>query len=225
MSELSIHTGEVHLHYADLRNYCIERAETLLSPYEIERAGRYRFEKDSLWFVRGRGLLREVLSRYRRCLPGEIHFQYEKNGKPFLKGEPFAGLHFNMTHSADMVAVAVSRGRRVGIDIEKIRDGIPCSDLADRFFSGAESDTVKTLPEQKKAECFLRIWTKKEALLKATGEGISMICDIPEFLDGHNISRNGILWQIHDLGVLPGYTSSLAIEGEESFVMIGHFHT
>jgi 4'-phosphopantetheinyl transferase len=222
-NRLSPSAGEIHLYYSDLRYYRVTRPETLLSPDESERAERYRFGADSLRYVQARCLLREVLSFYKKCDPKEIIFEYAKHGKPCLKGEPSRGVQFNISHSGDMVAISVSRGRRVGIDIEKIRDDISASDLSMRFFSDAEIAAVRNSHGRAKPELFLRIWTRKEALLKATGEGIGGLSGCPDLLDNGDISLNGTVWQVRDIGISPGYVAAFAIEGTGSIVGTGRF--
>jgi 4'-phosphopantetheinyl transferase len=222
-NRLSPDSGEIHLYYADLRYYRVKKPETLLIPDEAERAGRYRFEADSLHYVQARCLLREVLSFYKKCTPEEIIFEYTTHGKPFLKGEPLGGVQFNVSHSGDMVAVAVSCGRRVGIDIEKIRDDILESDPSLRLFSETESAAIRNSRGHAKAELFLRIWTRKEALLKATGDGIGGLPDSPDLLNTTDISLNGTVWQVYDLKISPGYSAALATEGTGNIVRIESF--
>jgi 4'-phosphopantetheinyl transferase len=215
--------GEIHLYYADLRYYRVKKPESLLSPDEAERADRYRFEADSLRYVQARCLLREVLSFYKNCTPEEIIFEYTKHGKPFLKGEPVCGVQFNVSHSGDMVAVAVSCGRSVGIDIEKVRDDISESELSLRFFSETEIAAIRNSRGCAKAELFFRIWTRKEALLKATGEGIGGLPGSPDILEKDEFSLNGTVWQVYDLKISPGYRAALATEGSGSIVRIESF--
>jgi 4'-phosphopantetheinyl transferase len=220
-NRLSPDAGEIHLYYTDLSDYRVKTPESLLSPDERERADRYRFKADSLRYVQARCLLREVLSFYKKCTPEEIIFEYTKHGKPCLKGEPHGGVQFNVSHSGDMVAVAVSCGRRVGIDIEKIRDDISESDTSLRFFSETEIAAIQNSHGRAKAELFFRIWTRKEALLKATGEGIGGLPGSPDLLDNDEISLNGTVWQVYDLQISPGFSAALATEGSGSVVRIG----
>jgi 4'-phosphopantetheinyl transferase len=222
-NRLRPHAGEIHLYYADLRYYRVTRPETHLSPDESERAERYRCEADSLRYIQARCLLREVLSFYRKCPPEEIIFEYAQAGKPCLKGEPPAGVQFSISHAGDMVAVAVSRGRRVGVDIETMRDDISASDLSLRFFSGAEAAAVRNSQGRAKTELFFRIWTRKEALLKATGEGIGGLPGCPALLDAGDISLDKTAWQVRDLAPAPGYIAALATEGTGVVVRTGRF--
>jgi 4'-phosphopantetheinyl transferase len=215
--------GEVHLYYADLGVYRVARPETLLSPDESARAKRYRSVADSRRYIQARCLLREVLSFYRNCTPEEIVFEYARAGKPFLQGEPPAGVQFSISHAGDRVAVAVARGRRVGVDIETMRDDIPAPDLSRRFFSGAEAAAVRNSQGRAGTELFLRLWTRKEALLKATGVGIGGLPHCPALLDPGDFSLDGTGWQVRDLRPAPGYVAALATEGTGIMVRTGRF--
>lgn len=222
-SRIRTDNGTVCVYYADLNDCRPEKPEALLSPDERDRAGRYRFAADSLRYVRARCLLREVLAGFKGCSPEAIRFGYGEHKKPFLDGEPARGVQFSISHSGDMAAIAVACGRSVGIDIEKIRDGIPEPDACLRFFSDKESAAIRNLRGRAKAELFLRIWTRKEALLKATGEGIGGLAVIPDLSESGIVMLNGTVWQVHDLGIPEGYTGALAAEGTGSVVRTTRF--
>jgi 4'-phosphopantetheinyl transferase len=210
--------GEIHLYFVDLRNYRCEYPVTILSPDERERARRYHSTNASLQYIHARCLLREVLSLYLDHNPGDIIFEYSTKGKPHIRGESLDGVQFNISHSGDAVAIIVSRGRKVGIDVEKIRDDIPDLELAKRFFSYAEAAAISRVHGLKRAEFFLKIWTRKEALLKATGEGIGGLGNSINLINQCSISHNGILWQVHDFAVPSEYTSAFVVEGGECFI-------
>jgi len=209
---------DIHLYFVDLRHYRCDNPETILSPDERERAGGYHSINASLQYIHARCLLREVLSLYLDHNPGDIIFEYSKNGKPHIRGESLDGVQFNISHSGDAVAIIVSRGRKVGIDLEKIRDDIPDLELSKRFFSYAETAAISRVHGLKRTEFFLKLWTRKEALLKATGEGIGGLNTNIDLFNKHSIFYNGTSWQVHDFTVPPGYASALAIEGNECFI-------
>jgi 4'-phosphopantetheinyl transferase len=215
--------GGIHLYCADLRYYHCKKPEILLSPDEAERAGRYRFEADTLRYVQARCLLREVLSFYKNCAPEDIIFEYTRHKKPVLKGEPPHGVQFNLSHSGDMVALAVSCGRNVGIDIEKVRDDMRESDCSPGYFSETECAAIRSLHGHAKAELFFRIWTRKEALLKATGEGIGGLPGSPDILEKDEFLLNGTVWRVYDLTISPGYRAALATEYRGGLVRIEKF--
>jgi len=145
-----------------------------LSPDELERAARFLAEEPRRQFLFARAVLRELLGECLDLAPAALVFGYEPRGKPFLH-LPAAGreLHFNLSHTDRHVAIAWSRGRRVGVDIEsfhRLDDWMP---VAERVLSTAELRNLYGLPEPLRRAAFFKAWTCKEAYLKATGEGLS----------------------------------------------------
>ena len=198
--------GEVHVYCADLtaRGPHAQAMGALLDEDERARAGRFAFEGDRLRFVAAHAILREVLARY---LPAaELRFTYGPHGKPALaRGE---GLEFNMSHSGDLALYAVTRGRAVGVDVERVRPEVARELTAARFFTPAEVEGILSLPDAAQTRAFFTVWTRKEACLKATGRGLS----VP--LDAFAVwPAAGPPWQVLDLDVGPGYAAALAAEG------------
>lgn len=208
----SIDTSEVHVIYADIRRCQFSSPEGLLSQEELERARKYRFEADSRRYVKARSMLRSVLASYTGSEPRNILFEYGKGRKPALRGEPADGLQFNVAHSGDMVAIGVSRGRRVGVDIEQIRETFP-ADVCTQFFTANETAALEKISGRDRAELFYRLWTRKEALLKATGLGLSGLPQSPDMLDTDNVTMQGDRWNVQDLHIVDGYKAALAVEG------------
>jgi 4'-phosphopantetheinyl transferase len=153
------------------------RLAAFLDARELQRARRFRFPLHRSRFIAGRGLLRSILSQYLRSEPGTIGFEYSVYGKPHLKHHD---LQFNLAHSENIFVLAVSESP-IGVDLE-LRRPIPDLDsLADQVFSPLELElwqTTQTL------EAFLRLWTRKEALLKAIGLGIAThVKDVSVFFE------------------------------------------
>jgi 4'-phosphopantetheinyl transferase len=144
-----------------------------LSADERARAARFTFERDRRRYSLGRGALRGILATYLRCDRDEIVFAYGETGKPRLAGADAAsGLQFNASGSADMAVCAVTYGRRVGIDIEQMR--VDCDpDLVQYALTDGERAEFRRIPLDQQATTFYRVWTRKEAFLKATGCGLS----------------------------------------------------
>ncbi len=144
-----------------------------LSADERARAARYAFERDRRRYSLGRGALRGILATYLRCDRNEIVFAYGETGKPRLAGADAAsGLQFNASGSADTAVCAVTYGRRVGIDIEQLR--VECDpDLVQYALTDGERAEFRRIPLDQQATTFYRVWTRKEAFLKATGCGLS----------------------------------------------------
>lgn len=144
-----------------------------LSPDESDRAGRFRFPEHRRRFILARAGLRWLLGRYLDIAPEEVRFNYEAKGKPVLAAPHAAKLHFNLSHSEELAVYAFSCDAPVGIDVEYLRALPEAMRLADRFFSAPEARAIASLTPEKQGVAFLRAWTRKEAYLKATGEGIS----------------------------------------------------
>lgn len=145
----------------------------LLSPDELIRAGRYVFEPDRTRFVIGRAFLRSILGRYLNRAPQSIRFTYRENGKPELALGPIdRPLGFNLAHAGEWAVCALAPTKQVGIDIENERRDIALIEIANSYFSVGEGRALRSLPESDQASSFLACWTRKEAYLKSTGEGL-----------------------------------------------------
>jgi 4'-phosphopantetheinyl transferase len=144
----------------------------VLSSDERLRAGRFRSATDRDRFIAAHGILHSILASYLNTDPAKVGFQFGPRGKPLLEGPPY-WLHFNLAHSGDLALVAVSRCCPVGVDVELIRPMNDAQDIAARFFSRREARELEGLPLNQQGEGFFNLWTRKEACLKATGEGLS----------------------------------------------------
>lgn len=140
-----------------------------LSGSERVRAERFVAERDRVRFVAGRGFLRHILSGYLAIEPARIGIEEMAHGKPSVDA-PTGSLYFNLSHTGPFAALAVSRNHDIGVDIEQVR---PITDgLAERFFSPRECNALDALPEMQRLPAFFRCWTRKEAFVKATGDGL-----------------------------------------------------
>jgi 4'-phosphopantetheinyl transferase len=196
---------------------------SLLSPDERGRARRFRFERDRRRFVVGRGLLRTILGRYLNLPPETFQFTYEASGKPALADE--TSLCFNLAHSADLALYAFTRERDLGIDLEEIHAVTDVQQLADQFFSPRERAELAALPAERKLEVFFSGWTRKEAYLKARGEGlgypldlfsVSMAPELPaQLLESSDGSAELARWSLQALTPppAPGFLAALAVAG------------
>ena len=158
----------------DLSPDDLDELASMLSAAERERAMRFRFDLHRNRFIAGRGLLRAALGQYLNTQPGRVEFVYGPNGKPSLSQTAAGtGIRFNLAHSEDLAVLAVMRDRDVGIDVERVRPIPEVEQLVARFFSVRENAAFQALPEEQRAVAFFNLWTRKEAWLKATGEGIA----------------------------------------------------
>jgi 4'-phosphopantetheinyl transferase len=215
--------GELHLwkRSLDSSTPAIEACFALLSPEEREKAQRYRVERPRSDYILTRGTLRSLLAGYLRR-PQDFSFQYTTYGKPFLADH--ADLHFNVSHSEGLALLAFVRGREIGVDVERVRAQSDVLKLAERFFSARERHDLRSLSGDELHAAFFRCWTRKEAYIKAKGDGLSL--PLHEFdvsiapnqtqallatrPDGSEAKR----WGISDVAVPSGYAAAVAVEQE-----------
>jgi 4'-phosphopantetheinyl transferase len=201
----------------------------ILSEEERARATRFRFERHRNRFIAGRGVLRSILGAYLDCPLAQLHFEYGANGKPALSGRFAAsGLFFNFAHSEDLALIAVTRLGPIGVDVEQVRPIADADKLVERFFSPRENILFRTLPDDQKNAAFFNLWTRKEAWLKATGEGIAHSLNRVEvtFLPGEPVrllalpegSESGARWQIRELQPARSFVGAIALPNLPSSV-------
>ncbi len=151
-----------------------ERVIEVLDASERTRAARYRDPLRRRQAIAAQGMLRHILAAYLGAQPETLKFRRGPHGKPALAPtSDSADLHFNLSHSRDTALLAVSLGREVGVDLEYRRPFEAATRLAQRFFTADEAAALKALPIEQQQEAFFRAWTRKEALLKAMGLGIT----------------------------------------------------
>ncbi len=145
-----------------------------LSEDEGARAARFVRPEDQVHFALAHGGLRAVLARYLAVEPATLRFQIGPTGKPALLGQARAGdhLHFNLCHSHGRMLVAVAHGHEVGVDLEQVRENVEVLKLAERFYTAAEYEWMKSQAPSDHALQFYRLWVGKEAVLKGQGIGI-----------------------------------------------------
>jgi 4'-phosphopantetheinyl transferase len=166
---------DVHVWYAELTNTeDAANLEPLLSPDEKQRAARFRFPEHRRRFVIARGFLRQLLGAYVEIEPRDLAFSYSENGKPELSAIHGSTISFNVSHSGDIGAFAFGLARRIGVDVECIRQDVDVEEIPRRFFSELEQQTLARLDSRKKIEGFFNCWTRKEAYVKAVGSGLSL---------------------------------------------------
>jgi 4'-phosphopantetheinyl transferase len=200
-----------------------EEKASVLSSDEIARANRFYFEKDRLHFIRCRAALRRLLGQYLTIPADEVRFQYLTNGKPQLGSDQNPhSLQFNVSHSAGLALIAFGTDHGLGVDIEKIRADVDTAALSERFFSSRERAGLRQLPEELRVSGFFACWTRKEAFLKATGEGLSF--PLADFSVSTHPDRGAELeeikgsveagkqWFLIDLTVNEEYRAALALQ-------------
>ncbi len=187
-----------------------------------ERATRFHFDHDRVRYIASHVALQKVLGEYTGLKPGEISFQTTPKGKPHLNGDHRALTAFNLSHSADYALIAVTRGVEVGVDIERHRYSIEYVDLSERFFTLAEREWLDALPSGSRAEGFFRVWSAKEALLKALGTGLlAPLREVGVRLESeHRIAFDSKAqadigrWKGCELNLVPGYSAAVVMEAK-----------
>ena len=224
--DLTLSAGEAHVWCAwlDLPSTWRDSYRQFLSQAELERAERFRFERDRGRYIVRRGLLRSLLGRYLSVEATAIDFVYNDYGKPAL-GSSFGEcpLRFNLSHSNGLAIFAFTSGMDVGVDVEYGQRDIEYEQLAERYFSPYERTMIQSLPPESKREAFYLCWTRKEAYIKAHGEGLSLP------LDQFDVSvtpgepacllatRGGLeearSWTLRHLAPAKDYLGALAVRG------------
>ncbi len=150
----------------------VDTLQKILSDDERQRAARFHFEKNRNEYILTRGSLRRFLSAYFKISPEEIRFAYTSHSKPFLAGAS-QQISFNISHTDGLAAFAFTVEHAIGIDVEAVRANIKTEDIAERFFSVAERQALRDYAPAERDAAFYRCWTRKEAYIKARGEGLS----------------------------------------------------
>lgn len=200
------------------------RLEQMLSDDERRRAGRYYFQSDREHFIAARGVLRSILSYYLNVDARELRFGYGTYGKPALMlPSDAADLRFNLSHAGGLALYAVTRDRAIGIDLEYLRADMECMQIAARFFSPREHAMLCALPTAARLEAFFTCWTRKEAYIKARGEGLALPLDQFDvsLTPGEPAQLLGVRsdlddpgrWSFQGLSPGPGYIAAVAVEG------------
>lgn len=196
------------------------RLNQWLSDDERARASRFYFERDRVRFIACRGRLRLMLAEYLGKTPDQIVLTYGPHGKPALAGNP-APLFFNVSHSHDLALFAFRRRGELGVDVERLRPIEEAEAIARRYFTPREWATLRDLPSPARIAAFFRCWTRKEALLKAIGVGLSFsLGEVEVTLRGEDPARLLSLparagapasaWRLDHLAPAPEYLGALA---------------
>jgi 4'-phosphopantetheinyl transferase len=213
---------EVHVWTADIGRIqgCGDECIDGLSTDERARAARFRFVRDRRRFITRRALLRRILAHYLGCRPELISFRYDRYGKPTLEA---GKLFFSVSSSFDRAIYALAYGRKVGVDVEKIRAFGDMDSVAKRIFSPAEFRSYSFGGKAAKQALFFRYWTRKEAVIKAVGCGWSYPLDTLDVsangkgsirqVETRTARRKAKFWTVRDLDHLPGFASAVATEG------------
>jgi 4'-phosphopantetheinyl transferase len=196
--------------------------ETLLSSDELMRAAAFRFEHLRHSYTFAHGVLRLVLGRYANLNPAELRFAIGERGKPRLISAE--DVEFNLSHSDDVALLGVTTGCEIGVDVEKIRAVEDMENLTHTYFCRAESEELKSVAFEQRREAFFRCWTRKEAYLKAIGDGLRTPLDSfrvtlrpgepARMLEIKGSSDAAGPWSLYTVDTIPGCAAAVAHLGE-----------
>jgi 4'-phosphopantetheinyl transferase len=229
---LEISEREAHIWKIDLTSDSPD-VDSLLSGEEDKRAARFHFEVDRRRFKSARGALRRILSRYLLCSPAELELGQTDYGKPFLNSPHDETLRFNLSHAGEMALLAVTLGREIGIDVEFMRPDFATDEVAGNFFSQSEVAELQRVEPNQRTQAFFNCWTRKEAYVKARGEGLSMPLNlfdvtlapdtVAAMLSNRSDKSETSRWIFHDLALSENYVGALVIETTDAPLHISRF--
>jgi 4'-phosphopantetheinyl transferase len=227
-SPLALPEDEVQLWRMDLHAVGADesRWQRVLSVDEAARASRFHFARDRQRYVAARALLRTILASYLETDPGSLRFSYSEKEKPSLGAEHAdSNVRFNITHSGGIALLAFTRRREIGVDVEQVRHDFDPGAIATRYFSTHEQNQLADLPAEEKVDAFFRCWTRKEAYIKATGDGLSLplsqfdVSLVPGEIDALLATRpdgsEAASWLLREAPAGPGYVAALCVRGRD----------
>jgi 4'-phosphopantetheinyl transferase len=224
-ASLTIPASEVHIWRVSLDSAAsqVEQLSLLLSAAERERAERFHFDRDRRRMIVAHAALRDILSRYGCGTAAALRFGLGLHAKPYLMDECGGeAIRFNLTHSGELALVAIAFRREVGVDVEQIRD-LDYLQLAAHSFAPSEAAALSALPTAWQATGFFNCWTRKEAYIKARGDGLALPLDQfavslapgqpAALLYSQAGEQEQRRWSLQALQPQPGYVGAIAVEG------------
>lgn len=225
LPESDVHIWLASLHYTQER---VSKAQRLLSPDELASARRFVFERDRKRYIVSHSILRTLIGQYLDIHPSHVTFAHNEHGKPYLgRNHNALNVSFNMSYSRELALYAFARENcQIGIDIEYLQSDIDCKSIAQSLFSTDECKLISNLTGADLYEAFFTIWVRKEAYVKAHGEGLSLRLD--EFdVSRHIVSKNPVespiisvidgnnsTWRIKDVVIAHNFVAAFAMQGQ-----------
>ncbi|HSD54401.1 MAG TPA: 4'-phosphopantetheinyl transferase superfamily protein [Burkholderiales bacterium] len=227
VDRIELKSDEVHVWRVDVGERAAIGAGALVTLSEAERAraARFHFEADRRRFVAAHVALRGILASYLGAQPSSLVFGEGSHGKPFVAApEHGRSLRFSLSHSGEVALVAVSLGREVGVDVERVRPREDLAGFVARYFSPLERQALQRLLSVDRLRAFFETWTLKEAYLKACGEGLLRELDAfdvtvgdaqPRLLAVRDRPGDEARWTLRRLDPGEGHVGALAVEGSD----------
>ena len=227
-ASLPLPEDEVQLWRVDLEGIRADesRWQKLLSADESARAARFHFARDRQRYVASRGVLRTILASYLGTDAGSLSFSYSEKEKPSLGPAHADGeVKFNIAHSGGIALLAFTRRREIGVDVEQFRRDTDLEAIARRYFSTHEQNQLAALSPDEKDNAFFRCWTRKEAYIKATGDGLSL--PLSQFDVSIAAGETNALvatrpdaseagrWRLQEVPAGTGYVAALCVRGQD----------
>jgi 4'-phosphopantetheinyl transferase len=221
-----LHVWKISLEQTPQR---VRAFRALLCSEELQRCERLHFPRDRDGFCVCRGYLRVLLGRYGGAAPDRIRLTRGIHGKLALDRRVHeTDIEFNVSHSGCLALIALARGRRVGVDIERAGPAGRIELISSRFFSAEEDESIRALPEESRDRAFYACWTRKEAAIKALGGSIAMLARVIVSTDPEGPARilqmpsaapaggGNERWHLHDLPADEGYAAALCYGGPDA---------
>ena len=225
---LTIETDQVHVWRIclDLQEQNSTKYAYILSENEANKAEKFYFEVDRIRYKVMRTTVRMVLGNYLGIAPGDLEIAYSQYGKPYISTTSMKkDIHFNLSHAGDVGLIAVATSRHIGVDLELVRQESSIESIAKRFFTPEEAGHLLSLPASLQPEAFFTCWTRKEAFVKARGEGLSIPLDqfevsfypnnTPKLLCVRNDPGESGRWSMFHLDPGVDYVGALVVEGKD----------
>jgi 4'-phosphopantetheinyl transferase len=221
----ALREGEVHVwrQSLSLNPTVVASFISVLSDDEQIRAQRFRFDIGRTEFIVSRGTLRLLIEAYQGISARQLQFAYSEYGRPSLANTAScASIEFNISHGGGFALLAFSRFHRIGVDVEKVRRDFEPLDISENYFSLSERAVLRGVPAELRHEAFFRCWTRKEAFIKALGEGLSHPLDAFDvsiapgstaaLLSTRPNGDEAARWMLRDVAVPEDYVAALAVE-------------
>lgn len=207
--------------------------ESLLTESERVRAKRFLAAKHRGRFVLGRARMRQILGRYANQRPEDVELQFENLGKPFFADQELnQRFQFNFSNSSDLAICAVTLKDPIGVDLERVREMSNMLGLAKRFFANSETERLLSQPSAAQPDAFFRLWTRKEAWLKAIGKGLTFpLRDVEVTFDDENCCVHSInqdeaaaqAWELIPFFPAAKHVGAVAIQRKDNIVSYYEF--